>query len=146
MNSIDLSQINIPENYKPSEEEEYMSPLQLAYFRRKLLNWKDELIAGSNDTMKSLIAETEGVYSIAGDDVDKANDEALKQLELRVRDREAKVMLKIDAALKRIDDGSFGYCEVTGDPIGLKRLEAKPIATMTVEAQEEHEAKEKLFV
>lgn len=144
MNKI-LDSIVLPEGYKPSENEEYMCPMQLAYFRKKLLDWKSELIAGSQNTMKTLVEETSGTYGTAGDDIDRANDEALKQLELRTRDRERKVMTKIDAALKRIDDGTFGYCEITDEPIGLKRLEARPIATMTLEAQEEYEAKEKMY-
>ena len=138
-----LDQIVLPEGYHPSEDEEYMCPRQLAYFRKKLLDWKAELLAGSEDTMNNLAGD--GMLSTSGDDIDRANDEALKQLELRTRDRERKVIAKIDSALKRIDDGSFGYCEITDEPIGLKRLEARPIATMTVEAQEEHERNEKLY-
>ena len=138
-----LDQIVLPDGYRPSEDEEYMCPRQLAYFRKKLIDWKAELIAGSEDTMNALAGD--GTVSTSGDDIDRANDEALKQLELRTRDRERKVIAKIDAALKRIDDGSFGYCEITDEPIGLKRLEARPIATMTVEAQEEHERNEKLY-
>jgi len=138
-----LDQIVLPDDYRPSEKEEYMCPKQLAYFRKKLLNWKAELLAGSENTINSLASD--GMTSTSGDDIDRANDEALKQLELRTRDRERKVIAKIDAALKRIDDGTFGYCEITDEPIGLKRLEARPIATMTVEAQEEHERNEKLY-
>ncbi len=137
--------ITLPEGYKPTEDEEYMNPLQLEYFRQKLLKWKDELLQGSEETLKTLNEETTDTYSSAGDEVDRANDEALKQLELRARDRERKLIAKIDAALKRIDDGTFGYCEITDEPIGLKRLEARPVATMSVEAQEEHETKEKLY-
>ena len=122
-----------------------MNPMQLEYFRQKLLNWKEELLHGSEETLKILTEETSDTYSAAGDEVDRANDEALKQLELRARDRERKLISKIDAALKRIDDGTFGYCEITDEPIGLKRLEARPVATMSVEAQEEHETKEKLY-
>ena len=137
--------ITLPEGYKPTEDEEYMNPLQLEYFRQKLLKWKDELLQGSEETLKTLNEETTDTYSSAGDEVDRANDEALKQLELRARDRERKLIAKIDAALKRIDDGTFGYCEITDEQIGLKRLEARPVATMSVEAQEEHETKEKLY-
>jgi DnaK suppressor protein len=122
-----------------------MNPMQLEYFRQKLLNWKDELLQESQETLKILTEETSDTYSAAGDEVDRANDEALKQLELRARDRERKLIQKIDAALKRIEDGSYGYCEITDEPIGLKRLEARPVATMSVEAQEEHENKEKLY-
>ena len=142
---INLDEIVLPKNYKPSEKEEYMNPMQLAYFKKKLLDWKNELIQGSENARKTLVEETSGTYSTAGDDIDRANDEALKQLELRTRDRERKVIAKIDAALQRIENGTFGYCEITDEPIGLKRLEARPVATMTVEAQEEHEAKEKLY-
>lgn len=139
------NRIILPEGYKPSEDEEYMNPMQLEYFRQKLLKWKEELLAGSESTLKSLNEETNDTYSSAGDEVDRANDEALKQLELRARDRERKLISKIDSALKRIEDGTFGYCEITDEPIGLKRLEARPVATMSVEAQEEHETKEKLY-
>ena len=140
-----LKSIELPPNYKPSEDEEYMNPMQLEYFKRKLLKWKEELLQGSEETLKTLTAETGDTYSSSGDEVDRANDEALKQLELRARDRERKLITKIDAALKRIEDGTFGYCEITDEPIGLKRLEARPVATMSVEAQEEHETKEKLY-
>ena len=143
--NINLDEIVLPDNYKPSEQEEYMNPMQLAYFKKKLLDWKEELIEGSQNTMQNLVEETNDTYSIAGDDVDRANDEALKQLELRAKDRERKLINKIDAALKRIEDGTFGYCEITDEPIGIKRLEARPVATMTVEAQEEHETKEKMY-
>lgn len=141
----DKKKIELPPGYVPSEDEEYMNPMQLEYFRQKLLNWKEELLHGSEETLKILTEETSDTYSVAGDEVDRANDEALKQLELRARDRERKLISKIDAALKRIDDGTFGYCEITDEPIGLKRLEARPVATMSVEAQEEHETKEKLY-
>ncbi|MBD5405238.1 RNA polymerase-binding protein DksA [bacterium] len=140
-----LKNIELPPNYKPSEDEEYMNPMQLEYFKRKLLTWKEELLQGSEETLKTLTEETGDTYSSSGDEVDRANDEALKQLELRARDRERKLISKIDAALKRIEDGTFGYCEITDEPIGLKRLEARPVATMSVEAQEEHETKEKLY-
>ena len=140
-----LNGIELPPNYKPSEDEEYMNPMQLEYFKRKLLKWKEELLQGSEETLKSLTEETGDTYSSSGDEVDRANDEALKQLELRARDRERKLITKIDAALKRIEDGTFGYCEITDEPIGIKRLEARPVATMSVEAQEEHETKEKLY-
>ena len=143
--NINLDEIVLPDNYKPSEQEEYMNPMQLAYFKKKLLDWKNELIEGSQSTIQTLVEETNDTYSIAGDDVDRANDEALKQLELRAKDRERKLINKIDAALKRIEDGTFGYCEITDEPIGTKRLEARPVATMTVEAQEEHETKEKMY-
>jgi DnaK suppressor protein len=137
--------IELPKGYKPSQTEKYMNPMQLEYFRRKLMTWKADLLKDSADTLAEIKQGTADTYGSAGDDVDRANDEAAKQLELRVRDRERKVIGKIDEALARIDDGSYGYCEITGEPIGLKRLEAKPTATMSVEAQEEHEAMEKQF-
>lgn len=140
-----LTNIELPPDYKPSEDEEYMNPMQLEYFKQKLLKWKEELLQGSEETLKTLTEETGDTYSSSGDEVDRANDEALKQLELRARDRERKLIAKINAALKRIEDGTFGYCEITDEPIGLKRLEARPVATMSVEAQEEHETKEKLY-
>ena len=116
-----LKNIELPPNYKPSEDEEYMNPMQLEYFKRKLLTWKEELLQGSEETLNTLTEETGDTYSSSGDEVDRANDEALKQLELRARDRERKLISKIDAALKRIEDGTFGYCEITDEPIGLKR-------------------------
>ncbi|MDR2098879.1 MAG: RNA polymerase-binding protein DksA [Rickettsiales bacterium] len=137
--------IELPKGYKPSEKEEYMNPLQLEYFRQKLLKWKEDLLRESEDTLASIVEETADTYGTAGDEVDRANDEAIKQLELRTRERERKLITKIDEALSRIEDGSFGYCEINGGPIGLKRLEAKPTATMSVEAQEEHEAQEKMY-
>jgi DnaK suppressor protein len=138
-------QIELPKGYRPSEKEEYMNPVQVEYFRRKLLKWKEELVKESEGTLQAIVEETADTYGTAGDDVDRANDEAIKQLELRTRDRERKLISKIDSALARIEDGSFGYCEITGEPIGLKRLEAKPTATMSVAAQEEHEAREKMY-
>ena len=142
---MEKDKVELPKNYKPTVGEDYMNPMQLEYFRRKLLIWKTELLQDSADTLAEIKQGTADTYGSAGDDVDRANDEAAKQLELRVRDRERKVIGKIDEALVRIADGSYGYCEITGEPIGIKRLEAKPTATMTVEAQEEHEAREKQF-
>jgi DnaK suppressor protein len=137
--------VALPKGYKPSEKEEYMNPLQLEYFHQKLLAWRRELVADSRDTLKSLVEETADTYGAAGDEVDRANDEALKQLELRTRDRERKLIKKIDEALERIANGEYGYSEISGEPIGLKRLEAKPTAGMTMEEQKEHEAREKLY-
>ena len=142
---MEKERVELPKGYKPTEKEKYMNPMQLEYFRRKLLAWRAELLKESADTLADIKQGTADTYGSAGDDVDRANDEAAKQLELRVRDRERKVIGKIDEALGRIDDGTYGYCEITGEPIGLKRLEAKPTATMSVEAQEEHEAMEKQF-
>ncbi|MDR1477140.1 MAG: RNA polymerase-binding protein DksA [Rickettsiales bacterium] len=135
----------LPKGYRLSEKDEYMNPLQLEYFRLKLLKWRKELVDDSRDTLRSLVEETADTYGTSGDDVDRANDEALKQLELRTRDRERKLIKKIDEALERIDVGDYGYSEISGEPIGLKRLEAKPTAEMTMEEQKEHEAREKLY-
>jgi DnaK suppressor protein len=137
--------MELPKGYKPSEKEEYMNPAQLEYFRRKLLSWRGELVEDSKDTLKAIVEETANTYGSAGDEVDRANDEALKQLELRTRDRERKLIRKIDEALDRIASGDYGYSEISGEPIGLKRLEAKPTAEMTMEEQKEHEAREKLY-
>ena len=131
--------VMLPENYDPSKENEddYMNERQLEYFRLKLEEWKTSLLNQSVETMDMLKQEGE---ASAPDELDRASEAAEKSLELHKRDRERKLIKKIDAALDRIKDGTFGYCEVTGDPIGVRRLMARPIATMTVEAQE---AKEK---
>ena len=140
-----MDRITLPKGYKPTLKEEYMNPFQLEYFRQKLAAWKNDLIAASEGTLASIVEATADTYDSAGDDVDRANDEAAKQLELRTRDRDRKVISKIDEALARIADKTYGYSEISGEPIGLKRLEARPVATMTLEEQEEHEAHEKLF-
>lgn len=132
----------LPKGYKPTEKEEYMSKNQLEYFRQKLLAWRDELLAESQETINNLKEENWREPDLA----DRASLETDAAVELRTRNRYLKLIGKIDAALKRIDDGEFGYCEETGDPIGLKRLEARPIATMTIEAQERHEKAEKQFI
>lgn len=131
----------LPKNYRPTEKEPYMSEKQLEYFRRKLLDWRQELIEESRETIDHLKEENWHEPDIA----DRASLETEAGVELRTRNRYLKLIGKIDAALARIDDGSYGYCEVTGDPIGIKRLEARPIATMTVEAQERHEKMEKQY-
>ncbi len=120
--------------YEPSPDEEYMSPRQLAYFRRKLLDWRDALLRESQQTIDHL--RSDGASRYVGDEADRARDESEVALELRTRDRYRKLLPKIDAALRRIEDGTYGFCEETGEPIGLKRLEARPIATLSVEAQE----------
>ncbi|MCU9836907.1 MULTISPECIES: RNA polymerase-binding protein DksA [Ruegeria] len=130
----------LPEDYRPAEDEPFMNDRQLEYFRRKLLNWKTELMAGSRDTIEGLQDSTRNIPDVA----DRASEETDRALELRTRDRQRKLVAKIDAALRRIDEGEFGYCQVTGDPISLKRLDARPIATMTLEAQERHERREKV--
>lgn len=127
-------------NYRPNDAEPFMNSKQLAYFRAKLTNWKDDILRESHDTLVTLQNE-----SLREPDVtDRASSETDWSLELRTRDRQRKLIAKIDAALRRIEDGEYGYCEVTGEPISLARLEARPIATMTVEAQERHERNEKI--
>ncbi|MCE2992805.1 MAG: RNA polymerase-binding protein DksA [Candidatus Jidaibacter sp.] len=129
----------LPQDYAPSDKEEYMNPKQLAYFRQKLLNWKAELAQESQATMDHLKDETWNEPDLN----DRASVETETGLELRTRDRYRKLMTKIDEALKRIEDGTYGYCSETADPIGVKRLEARPIATLSIEAQERHERFEK---
>lgn len=136
----EIERIELPEGYRPSEDEPFMSDRQLAYFRARLLRWKAELAAESRATLDTLkkapIQEP--------DQTDRASSESDWALELRTRDRQRKLIAKIDAALRRIDNGDYGYCEITGDPISLPRLEARPIATMTLEAQERHEREERV--
>lgn len=127
-------------DYRPNDAEPFMNPTQLAYFRKKLIDWKEDILRESHDTLVTLQNE-----SLREPDVtDRASSETDWSLELRTRDRQRKLIAKIDAALRRIEDGEYGYCEVTGEPISLARLEARPIATMTVEAQERHERNEKI--
>lgn len=130
----------LPDDYSPAEDEPFMNDRQLEYFRRKLLDWKDELMAGSRDTIEGLQDGTRNIPDVA----DRASEETDRALELRTRDRQRKLVAKIDSALRRIDEGEYGYCEVTGEPISLKRLDARPIATMSLEAQERHERREKV--
>jgi DnaK suppressor protein len=131
----------LPESgYRPSANEEFMSSLQLAYFRQKLLNWKDEILRESQGT----IAQLKSGPLREADLTDRASSETDWSIELRTRDRQRKLISKIDAALRRIDSGEYGFCEVSGEPISLARLEARPIATMTVEAQERHERNERV--
>jgi DnaK suppressor protein len=127
-------------NYRPSEDEPFMNDRQLEYFREKLLIWKDELIRESRETVTHLQAETENHPDLA----DRASSETDRALELRTRDRQRKLISKIDEALRRIEEGVYGYCEETGEPIGLARLEARPIATLSLEAQERHERRERV--
>ncbi len=126
--------------YEPREDEPFMNSRQLDYFRRKLLAWKTSILAESKGTIEHMQAGTRNIPDIA----DRASEETDRALELRTRDRQRKVVSKIDAALRRIDDRSYGYCEETGEPISLKRLDARPIATLSLEAQERHERKEKV--
>jgi len=135
------SEIQLPSDYRPTSEEEFMNPKQLEYFRKKLLSWKEDIIRESAETLQTLQSESLREPDIA----DRASSETDWSIELRTRDRQRKLISKIDAALERIDSGEYGYCEVTGDPISLSRLDARPIATMTVEAQERHEKMEKVY-
>ncbi len=130
----------LPEDYRPAEDEPFMNERQLEYFRRKLLMWKNDLLADSRDTIETLQEGTRNIPDVT----DRASEETDRALELRTRDRQRKLVNKIDAALRRIDEGEYGYCEVTGEPISLKRLDARPIATMSLEAQERHERREKV--
>lgn len=136
----EIKRVSLPANYKPSVKEEYMNATQLEYFRRKLEDWKKELLLESTETIQHLQAESWN----EPDPSDQATIVEQTGLELRTRDRYRKLIAKIDAALARIDSGEYGYCEVTGDPIGLARLEARPIATMTIAAQEQHEMEERM--
>lgn len=128
--------------YSPLEDDEYMSPKMLAYFRKKLNDWKTDLLSGSSDTIHTMQAETHDEPDIA----DRASTETDRAIELRARDRERKLISKIDEALLRILEGEYGYCEETGEPIGVARLEARPIATLSIDAQERHERKERTQV
>ena len=130
----------VPDNYRPADDEPFMNDTQLAYFRRKLLDWKSELMSDSKETIETLQDNTRAIPDIS----DRASEETDRALELRTRDRQRKLVSKIDAALRRIEEGEYGYCEETGDPISLRRLDARPIATMSLEAQERHERREKV--
>lgn len=130
----------LPPDYTPSEKEEYMNPIMLEYFRQKLVNWREGLLNGSVETIHHLQEETHNVPDIN----DRASEELDRSLELRTRDRERKLITKINEALDRVDKGEYGYCEETGEPIGIARLEARPNATLCIEAQERHERDEKI--
>ena len=130
----------LPEDYRPAEDEPFMNERQTEYFRIKLTNWRDELLSDGRDTIETLQDGTRNIPDV----IDRSSEETDRSLELRTRDRQRKLVAKIDAALRRIDEGEFGYCNVTGDPISLKRLDARPIATMSLEAQERHERREKV--
>jgi DnaK suppressor protein len=134
------AEIFLPEDYRPAEDEPFMNDRQIEYFRRKLNAWKNEILKESLDTIEGMKDGTRNIPDIA----DRASEETDRALELRTRDRQRKLVAKIDAALRRIEDGEYGYCEITGEPISLKRLDARPIATMTLEAQERHERREKV--
>jgi DnaK suppressor protein len=132
--------VTLPQDYRPSNEEAFMNPLQVEYFRQKLLRWRSDLLRDADGTLASL---SEGGIREA-DITDRASVETDRALELRTRDRARKLINKIDQALARIENGSYGYCEESGEPIGLKRLEARPIATLSLEAQERHERMERV--
>lgn len=136
-----VSEIALPEDYRPTDAEPFMNERQRAYFRRKLLGWKEDILRQTRETLQGLHEETLQHADLA----DRATSETDRALELRARDRQRKLIAKIDAALARIEDGSYGYCEETGEPIGLKRLDARPIATLSLEAQERHERRERVF-
>jgi DnaK suppressor protein len=136
-----MSNMMIDEGYRPTDSEPFMSERQREYFRRKLLVWKDEILRESRETLTQLQSENENHPDLA----DRASSETDRAIELRARDRQRKLIAKIDSALQRIEDGSYGYCEETGEPISLKRLEARPIATLSLEAQERHERNERVY-
>jgi DnaK suppressor protein len=136
-----LMSINIDQDYRPREDETFMNDRQREYFRRKLLNWKDDILREARETLQHLQDENQNHPDLA----DRASSETDRSIELRARDRQRKLISKIDAALQRIEDGSYGFCEDTGEPISLKRLEARPIATLSVEAQERHERRERVY-
>jgi DnaK suppressor protein len=128
-------------NYRPSVKEPFMNERQRAYFRQKLLDWREDILKETKETLQHLQDENQNHPDIA----DRASSETDRAIELRARDRQRKLIAKIDAAIARIDDGSYGYCEETGEPISLKRLEARPIATLSIEAQERHERRERVY-
>ena len=133
-------EVFLPEDYRPAEDEPFMNERQVEYFRRKLIAWKNDLLADSRDTIEGLQDGTRNIPDMA----DRASEETDRALELRTRDRQRKLVAKINSALRRIDEGEYGYCEVTGEPISLRRLDARPIATMSLEAQERHERRERV--
>jgi DnaK suppressor protein len=131
----------VSKEYRPTEDEPYMNEQQREHFRRRLLAWRDEILRGSSQTLRQLKEEDNRLADMS----DWASFETERNFQLRARDRERKLLSKIDEALRRIEDGSYGYCEETQEPIGLKRLEARPIATLSIEAQERHERREKIY-
>jgi DnaK suppressor protein len=131
----------LPPDYRPSEDEPFMNERQREYFRRRLNRWKDEIIRESKETLQNLATDS----VLHADIADRASSEAERANELRTRDRQRKLISKIDSALRRIEDGTYGFCEDSGDPINLRRLEARPIATLGIEAQERHEKRERVY-
>ncbi|AWB22493.1 MULTISPECIES: RNA polymerase-binding protein DksA [Methylobacterium] len=136
-----MAKIVIEEGYAPNDAEPFMNERQREYFRRKLQGWKQDILREAQDTLVALQSENENHPDLT----DRASSETDRAIELRARDRQRKLIAKIDAALSRIEDGSYGYCEETGEPISLKRLEARPIATLSLEAQERHERRERVY-
>src|SRR5688572_3370309 len=133
--------LNTDKSYRPSVKEPFMNERQRSYFRQKLLDWRDDILKETKETLQHLQDENQNHPDIA----DRASSETDRAIELRARDRQRKLIAKIDAAIGRIDDGTYGYCEETGEPISLKRLEARPIATLSIEAQERHERRERVY-
>lgn len=133
--------VALPVDYRPSDDEPFMNERQREYFRQRLLKWKDDILRESKETLQSLASDSVPHADLA----DRASSEAERANELRTRDRQRKLISKIDAALRRIEEGTYGFCEDTGDPISLRRLEARPIATLSIEAQERHERREKVY-
>ncbi len=136
-----MANVVLPEGYKPSESEPFLGDFQRLYFRKKLLQWKEDIIQQNRETLHVLHEDSNQHADLA----DRATSETDRALELRARDRQRKLVAKIDQALARIEDGSYGYCEETGEPISLKRLDARPIATLSLEAQERHERRERVY-
>jgi DnaK suppressor protein len=136
-----MTKIMIDEGYRPTDDEPFMNERQREYFRRKLVRWKHDILREAQETLAALQSENENHPDLA----DRASSETDRAIELRARDRQRKLIAKIDAALSRIEDGTYGYCEETGEPISLKRLEARPIATLSLEAQERHERNERVY-
>ncbi len=136
-----MAKVTIEDGYRPSDDEPFMNERQREYFRRKLLTWKGEILREAQDTLTALQSENENHPDLA----DRASSETDRAIELRARDRQRKLTSKIDAALSRLEDGSYGFCEETGEPISLKRLDARPIATLSLEAQERHERRERVY-
>jgi DnaK suppressor protein len=136
-----MDDVSLSPNYRPTTKEPFMNPKQREYFRRKLVAWRDEIMREAQETLAHL--QEDGGQ--APDVADRATTESERSIELRTRDRQRKLVAKIDAAMRRIEDGSYGFCEETGEPISLKRLEARPIATLSIEAQERHERRERVY-
>lgn len=133
--------VRLPKGYMPSDDEPFMNKRQKEYFRRKLEKWKEDILKENRETLQHLQDDSVQHPDLA----DRASSETERSLELRTRDRQRKLIAKIDAAIRRIDDGTYGYCEETGEPISLKRLDARPIATLSIEAQERHERRERVY-